>query len=221
MHRLIQKPQLFDGRTNLTAWLFSIATYLALCAPVALENQKILIAGSFLTGYALIWFRAHLNQFRKYDDFELALRRQFGDLQLSTTCRKKLERLTQHSSVAVYTASFNELALQLGPDFMDSEEGYHAYMRGLKDDCRINVTLTLRGEHSTAEAQALAAEYDAARSSLFNNQRFNGRPRVNKATPQRDMSRVRCYNCNKFGHYQSACPDRRTPPPPPPPKNGR
>lgn len=217
--RLIQKPAVFDGRGNLSAFLFSLATYLTLLevgmgeSSTSREVQKLLIASSFLSGYALLWFRANKAAFRTFADFEAAIKRQFGDLQLATTCRRKLEQLRQNNnSVATYTAAFNEIALQLGAEFLESEEGYHCFMRGLRDDCRVNVTLTLRGNHSAIEAQALAAEYDAARQTMFvprNNDR-RAESRVNSTQirddqPRRDLSKIRCYKCGKFGHYQSHC----------------
>lgn len=223
--RLIQKPRFFDGRGHLTAWLFSVLTYIALCAPNIAEPNKILLAGSFLSGYALTWFRSNVHKFKLFAQFEQALRRQFGDLQLSTTCRHRLQALTQgHNSVAVYTASFNEIALQISQDFMESEEGYHAFIRGLKDDVRIHVVLALKGDHSTTEAQMLAAEYDAAKGALFRSGHYN-RPRAN-VMQHKDLSHVRCYYCNQMGHVQRTCPARaaaagssRSPPPPPPRKN--
>jgi hypothetical protein len=223
--RLIQKPAVFDGRGNLSAFIFSLTTYLTLLevglgdSPALREVQKLLIASSFLSGYALLWFRANKESFRTFADFEAAIRRQFGDLQLATTCRRKLEQLRQnHNSVASYTAAFNEIALQLGADFLTSEEGYHCYMRGLRDDCRINVTLTLRGQHNAIEAQALAAEYDAARSTMFvpRNSDRRADSRVNSAQirdsrVKRDLSKIRCFNCGKMGHYQSQCKETDAP----------
>lgn len=223
--RLIQKPRFFDGRGHLTAWLFSVLTYITLCAPNITEPKKILLAGSFLSGYALTWFRSNAHKFKIFEHFEKALRRQFGDMQISTTCRHRLQALNQgHNTVSTYTSSFNELALQIGQDFMESEEGYHAFIRGLRDDVRINVVLALKGDHNTIEAQMLAAEYDAAKGALFRSGHYN-RPRVN-AMHHKDMSHVRCYYCNQLGHVQRTCPARaaaagspRSPPPPPPRKN--
>jgi hypothetical protein len=221
------------------AWLYSLLTYLALveiglnAAPDVLETQKLLIASSFLTGYALLWYRAQAHTFKCFRDFEQALKRQFGDQLIATNSRHKLAGLRQVGSIAQYTASFNELALQISSEFMSSAEGFHAFMRGLQHDCRIHITLALRGEHDTAVAQQLAAEFESASRSLFGSGVERRRPARIHAMTGPDLSRVQCYNCDEYGHKQDTCtkPKRFKPPqnrfpqqnrrPPPPPKNGR
>ena len=223
LSRLIPKPEKFTGRGDVLLFLYSLTNYLTL---VALADQtemsdglKIMLSAAFLSDYALTWYRANVSEYNLFSDFCDGMVAQFGDKNVETVARTKLERLKQNvGAVGSYITKFQEIGLSLstgGADFFATHEAHHAFTRGLQPDIRTAVALAQKGNKDCREAMLLAAEYETARrmgagpshetpdGKFFNPKRYGLQPKINKMT--RDISRDVCYNCGELGHHGRTC----------------
>jgi hypothetical protein len=241
--KLIPKPERFDGQQAkgpaVLLFLYSLTNYYTLLATAegistVPEEIKIMLAGTFLAGYALLWYRAHSASFTSFQALKDALKLQFGDPNLEHNCRTQLENLRQTGTVATYTAAFTEIGLLLSSDqdYFASSEAHHAFMRGLHPDIRAAVALAQKGEHNCKNAMTLAAEYESARrmgmpdnNRYYSQQKnkvrfqdedpmftryngpFNNRPPAYRANMAESSSGPQlCWNCGSPDHFQRACP---------------
>lgn len=92
-------------------------------------GDRVLNAGSFLKGDALVWFEPYLRDFvnntsttrkdetntmfKTLDNFEKAIKAAFGDLDEQRANEKRLLRLTQKGSAAKYAAEFRQFASRI------------------------------------------------------------------------------------------------------------
>jgi hypothetical protein len=248
--KLIPRPDKYSGKSgnDVMLFIYAITNYFSLLATAehitdVPEHIKIMLTGTFLTGYALLWYRAHATRYSTFKALCTGLRKQFGDINLETTCRTKLENLEQVGSVTDYAAAFTELGLLLSTeadDYFLTDEAHYAFIRGLSPDIRTAVALAQKGSKDCQEAMTLAAEYESAKrmgtakpnvQPNFNNNRPNfnmqrrypNHGRVNNITtnrhapppppPRRDQQEIKCYNCGELGHIARNCHN--------PPKNWR
>lgn len=170
LSKLIPKPDKYDGRGDVTLFIYGLINYFTLVALAdateMTEEIKILLTASFLSEAALTWYRAHAFKYSLFSKLCDALEKQFGDHNVESTARAKLERLKQTGTVASYTKIFQEIGLLLSTteeDFFDTPEAHYDYTRGLQQDIRTAVALSQKGSKDCREAMLLASEYDAAR----------------------------------------------------------
>lgn len=249
--KLIPRPDKFTGQNGthvVYLFVYALTNYFALVATANNisefpEHTKIAFTGSFLAGYALLWFRAHARLYPTHKALCDAMLKQFGEINMASTCRTKIENLKQVGPVVTYIASFTELGLMLsatGDDYLSTDEAHHAFTRGLNSDIRIAVAMAQKGSNDCREAMTLAAEYESAKRStapmgeqnrFYNNNNtqrryqypHNGRVNnvmLNNAPPPPPPRRVsfaaepmKCFNCGELNHIARNCPN--------PPKNWR
>ncbi|EXK75750.1 hypothetical protein FOQG_19485 [Fusarium oxysporum f. sp. raphani 54005] len=193
------------------------------------------------------------NIFADWDNFEQALKDNFGVVNEERQAAAELLALKQHKSCAAYSAKFRQLASKTE---WDDEALMEIYYRGLKeevkdelyladrpDDLTTYITMAIKIDERQYERRREKANHK--RGNDFNpyypNQRRNDNHQGNSrnkgqrrgnyrndtshgAQPgpmvlgaiqpgnnhrQRDMSRVKCYNCNKHGHIARDCPEPR------------
>lgn len=170
LSKLIPKPDKFSGRGNAALFIYSLVNYFTLVALAEAtemtDEVKILMTATFLSDAALTWYRANASKYSLFSKLCEAIEKQFGDHNVESTARAKLERLKQTGSITGYVTLFQEIGLLLSTpecDFFDTHEAHHAFTRGLQPDIRTAVAMSQKGSKDCREAIVLATEYDAAR----------------------------------------------------------
>ena len=170
LSKLIPKPDKFNGRGDVALFIYGLINYFTLVALAdateMTDDFKILMTATFLSEAALTWYRTHASKYRLFTKLCEALEDQFGDKNIETNARAKLERLKQTGSINAYITTFQETGLLLSTtesDFFDTHEAHHAFTRGLQKDIRTAVAMSQMGRKDCREAILLATQYDAAR----------------------------------------------------------
>lgn len=133
-------------------------------------------------------------------DTGLAARRMILEKDLSTLKKEKTETIFE------YCARADRIRLQLNSDAhpVSEERIRMAILQGLpKEYAYIRNTLTLMPDISM---QLMTSQLRAAEQQISSD--ADEEAVALKAVPKRDLSRVKCYNCQKFGHYKRDCPHK-------------
>ena len=224
-----------DGKQDVDIWCRQLRQYFRLvgwgpeydthCRDYAMN----LLADSALS-WVWAWGSTEATTSCTLSDLLEGLCQQYRDPNRETNARDKLAALQQLGSVAKHNARFNDLVCAI--PLMPNTERVQTYMRSLKRDVRVPLTLNLdeRGEELPALSvvQARAERIDkivhlgeSSREPLVQVHRkssHKARPFPRHVTPPGPtpmelgvMTTIRCYNCNKLGHIARDCPAARRP----------
>ena len=145
------KPEPFDGTGDVRPFLTSVRAWLHLNPGILLQSQKILSAGSLLTGKALEWWEPTARDFlinehkerkkstqeifENYDNFEKQLEVAFGETDEIKKATRQLTQLRQTGSAMHYFREFRRIAEKLGwADAPMIELAYQGLKEKVKDD---------------------------------------------------------------------------------------
>lgn len=226
------KPDTYDGkRTNnaVDAWLYSINLYFDFYETS--DSTRVSYAATLLRGPAQLWWRMMGTPITTWDVFETSIRAQFSPINAIKAARDKISALRQTRSVQAYANDFQALLLQI-PD-MGSADQLDRFIRGLKNDIRIEVEL--REPKTLAEAIRIADRFDTItfnaqvlrqnhrQDAIRPRQPYDGpapmdigsmqTPRYSRLTAE-DKSRLRtegrCFYCKEKNHVAAVCPKKKT-----------
>jgi hypothetical protein len=271
------KPEPFTGRAaDVIPFLTRMKAHFRLYKnKLDTATKKVLYTSSLIQGDAKDWFEPILrdfleneddenlqdqetqNIFTSWDNFEQALKDNFGVINEERQAAAELMALRQLKSCATYSTKFRQLAAKTE---WDDEALMEIYYQGLKeevkdelhkadrpDDLTTYFTMAIKIDQRQYERRKERANatrkgsnfnpyYPNRQNNNRNNHHGNSRnqgqrrgnqqnntsygtapgPMVIGATqpagkPQRDMSKCKCYNCNKYGHMARVCPEPRRP----------
>ena len=153
------KPDTFDGR-HCDTFIYSLEKLFDYHGEMNSE-RRVALAVTFLRGSALRWYKCAerqdtTRQLQQWPSFIQALKDFFEAANTETLVRNKLANLRQLSSVAKYNDLFNGLIIELND--LDPRSKLDMYMRGLKPQVQLHVTL--KEPHSLETAQRLALNVD-------------------------------------------------------------
>lgn len=219
-------------------WAHQMQTYLE-SHHVNLDTQEaVRISAGYLADSALTWYRLHLMDiargvaapYTNWEDLKTALINRFTPISPERTARQKLTTLRQRQSARTYAQEFNLCMLEL-PD-MDEKDRIHRFMEGLKPEVRIHVEL--KNPVTLAETVAFAIQTDSLIWQVKKGPSLVGRTpfrnittrsagptpmeldsaepitaAVNTNNRTSGKENVRCYYCNKLGHYKRDCLKRK------------
>ncbi|KAF6527467.1 hypothetical protein HZS61_010511 [Fusarium oxysporum f. sp. conglutinans] len=264
------KPEPFKGQAaDVVPFLTRMKGYFRLFQNrLDTPTKKVLFTAPLIQGDAKDWWEPIMrdfldneeemqdqetqNIFTNWENFEKALKDNFGVVNEERQAAAELLALKQHKSCAAYSAKFRQLASKTE---WDDEALMEIYYRGLKEEVKDELYLADRPEdltkYITMAIKIDERQYERRREKAnhkrgndFNpyypNQRRNdnqgnsrnqGHRRGNRPNNtsygtqsgpmvlgavqpgnnhrQRDMSRIKCYNCNKHGHIARDCPEPR------------
>lgn len=133
-----KEPDPYNGATQqgCKMFLLNMELYQSLVCKRGSDEEKIILAGTYLRNAALEWFSAQLllnrHKFtRSWSSFSRALTANFGDPNPARTSLRMLEACIQTGSVTAYTTAFRQIEAHLGPDY-GRRALLRAYDRGLK-----------------------------------------------------------------------------------------
>ncbi len=150
------KPDTFDGRHSDT-FIYSMEKLFEYHG----ENdskRRVALAVTYLRGSALRWYKGAERQdnahaLKEWPAFILAIKHFFEAANTETIVRNKLANLRQTASVAKYNDQFNSLVIEIID--LDSNSKLDMYMRGLKPQVQLHVTLKDPSNLETAQRVAL------------------------------------------------------------------
>ncbi len=153
------KPDTFDGR-HCDTFIFALEKLFAYHGETNSE-RRVALAVTFLRGSALRWYKcAELQDtsrvLQQWPTFIEALKAFFESSNTETLVRNKLANLKQLSSVAKYNDLFNGLIIEVVD--LDQRTKLDMYMRGLKPQVQLHVTL--KEPHDLQTAQRIALNVD-------------------------------------------------------------
>jgi hypothetical protein len=153
------KPDTFEGR-HCDTFIYSLEKLFAYYNENDNE-RRVALAVTFLRGSALRWYKCTERQdtareLKSWPTFIAALKAFFEAANTETLVRNKLANLRQLSSVAKYNDLFNSLIIEIVD--LDARSKLDMYMRGLKQQVQLHVTL--KEPSSLDEAQRLALNID-------------------------------------------------------------
>ena len=153
------KPDTFDGR-HCDTFIYSLEKLFEYHNETSSE-RRVALAITFLRGSALRWYKCAerqdtARQLQQWPAFIQALKDFFEAANTETLVRNKLANLRQLTSVAKYNDLFNGLIIELND--LDPRSRLDMYMRGLKPQVQLHVTL--KEPQSLETAQRLALNVD-------------------------------------------------------------
>lgn len=198
---VLPKPSTFSGTSDVDDWLFKAFQYVSEL-PTS-EAGKVRIAGSFLEGSALLWWRrAHEDApskeefpYRTWPAFRDALRELFRPINNVRQARDQLATLQQTTSVQEYVRQFRFVCLQIPG--IAIEEMMDRFIRGLKP--RIREIVITSDTSTLEEVMSLAERQDA---NLEWNRRLPSRP----PPPQPHQARHFQPRQPQYHHHQQQRP---------------
>lgn len=229
----IKLPQYSGERDveELDTWIFQLERYFQFY-PTATDQQRIELAGMQLKGQAATWWRdvykAPGSRPTTWREFTTAITAMFMPVNREQLARDRLANARQRDkdSVANYTTYMRRLFLSICS--LSQGDMVHRYIYGLRKDLRKDVALA--DPHTFEEAAAVASRLEALtrnynRSDTWAQTRNHTGPQpmelgaMNRSagqgqkqtrapyyTGKRDMSKVKCYNCGRTGHFKHNCP---------------
>lgn len=211
------KPSTYKGERDVLAWTFKLERYFDAVGLVS-DRDMCNFAASLLDGMAANWLRCILHGGslipQTWNDFKIALVRQFQPLADEEDARQKLMRLTQRKSVRQYVQLFLDTVMRL-PD-MHEKDRLFRFKEGLKLPCREWV---VRARANTLlEAMTAAEEWEQihlGEKSRDNAARFRAREadRASSAEPMQlgaaKGSRGKSSNTPKANNGQGKDGDRK------------
>jgi len=144
----LPKPPETNGKQPAPVnWCHRMETYLTAQAADMHSSSTIAYAAAFLKDAALSWYRQHEQDvangkqqvFGSWDEFKKAFIARFTPVDPEITARQQLDKLSQSSSAYKYAQEFSSCMLEL-PN-MDEADRVHRFVKGLKPEVRIHVTL--------------------------------------------------------------------------------
>lgn len=168
---------------------------------------------------------------------ETAIRSQFITVSTERTARNRLQTLRQRRSVRQYAHEFNVCMIEL-PD-MDEQDKIYRFLSGLKPEVRLHVEMAQPASLVAAVESATKVDsllwqakrpgpgvFMAGPSRRGNNYAAGSGPqpmelgallsrggnadnRDRNFRKPADLSKIKCYHCNRFGHKKAQCPQLR------------
>ena len=171
------KPDTFDGR-QCDTFIYSLEKLFEYHGESNSE-RRVALAVTFLRGSALRWYKcAELQdtsrQLTQWPNFIQALKAFFEASNTETLVRNKLANLKQMTSVAKYNDLFNGLIIEVTD--LDPRSKLDMYMRGLKPQVQLHVTLKEPLTLETAQRVALNVDGILVETGFVR----NAQPRENK-----------------------------------------
>ncbi|CAD6501103.1 BgTH12-01357 [Blumeria graminis f. sp. triticale] len=159
-------PDKFDGTRSQFGYFMTQLQLLFRSNPSAFSSDisRILLAGSYLTGPAFMWFKPHVSQnngdvsFKSFATFIDALRSAFDDPDPYSTAERELNSICQTGSCSTYFAKISSIFSRLG--WSEQKCLIHHFRKGLRE----NIKDALVG----MDKPELFAEYAALCISLDN-----------------------------------------------------
>lgn len=173
--------------------------------------------------------------FRDYDTFEDRMKKVFGEVDEVQAATDRLMRLKQTRAASEYVANFLQIASRIPWDETYLKDRFYRGLKeDVKDElCKIDKAMTTLDNYmetavkidnrNFARRQEKKGNYNYPQYKA-KNQPNQGQKRqpdtshgtepgpMNMANVQkgrerkpRDISRIKCYNCNEYGHYSSNC----------------
>ena len=159
-------PRAFAGdkdTDSLGSWLFTMNTYLTLMGVVE-DRKQILLAGTYLTGPALTWYRAVCSEeaaagarVTSWAVFQQELKLNFCPTNTVKLARDRFSRLYQREGLRDYIREFRTITLDIPS--MAEDEKLDKFVRGLRSSLRTEVAI--REPDSLDKAIKLAENLDA------------------------------------------------------------
>jgi hypothetical protein len=174
--------------------------------------------------------RGAAQEYATWAVFREALITRFTPISPERTAREKLATLRQTKSVRAYAQDFNLCMVELPA--MDERDRLYRFMAGLKPEVRIHVEL--QNPTTLEQAVQLSIQTDSllwqvkkgpnlvGRGGPYrDNTNGSSRPQPMELGAletkegkqwrrQRDLSHVKCYNCEQLGHIAWNCSQRKT-----------
>ncbi|KAL3501245.1 hypothetical protein ACH5RR_035694 [Cinchona calisaya] len=138
------KPKEFNGHREAKVvdnFLWSMEQYFR-NAGIRIDEQKVNLASSYLTDYALLWWRRRSDNhsdiaITTWDQFVDEFRSYFYPQYAERDARAKLRRLEMKGEVREYVKEFSQLMLQI--QSMSEEDAFFQFMDGLKPWTRLEL----------------------------------------------------------------------------------
>jgi Retrotransposon gag protein/Zinc knuckle len=179
------KPEKYRGGPRVASWLFAMEQYFFVLGILA-DNLRIAVAGSYLAGSALDWWRLLNTQAAAglaalpstWIQFKIMITERFQPIEEAAMARQRMRALTQRGSVRKYITDFNNLVLRIPS--MDEDTRLDNFIFGLRQDVRRWVrqqrparlidAIRLAEEFETIRLQDVAADRSLAKkgSNLIN-----------------------------------------------------
>lgn len=168
-------PAPYDGSMDsaaLRSWLFATERYLLVTKTS--RDLWVLIASSFLTKHAALWFEAWFRSrmykenapaFLTWEEFATTMRTTFLPPNHDQHLRSRLDALVQSGRVSDYIFEFRNIQLELN---MNDAEAIHAFVRGLRPMTQMQVRARDPGslDDAISLADRLEDAYQATRRSF-------------------------------------------------------
>jgi hypothetical protein len=219
-------------------WTYQMENWLQANGIDLNSSKAVIYAAGYLADTALTWHRMHLaavargatQEYATWTVFREALITRFTPISPERTAREKLATLRQTKSVRAYAQDFNLCMIELPA--MDERDRLYRFMAGLKPEVRIHVEL--QNPTTLEQAVQLSIQTDSllwqvkkgpnlvGRGGPYrDNTNGSSRPQPMELGAletkegkqwrrQRDLSHVKCYNCEQLGHIAWNCPQRKT-----------
>ena len=239
--KLPKPPETNGTSPSVINWCYKMETYLQAQNVDLNLPGTVTYAASFLKDSALNWWlrcqqevaAGKRQAFANWADFKKEFIDMFTPVKPDYDARNKLDRLVQTRSVSEYASHYNTLMLEL-PN-MDEADRVHFFIRGLKPEIRMHVTL--RKPVTLHEAVELAIQADGLLWSMHKGRKppsptqqhfpVQKQSVTSGPTPmklgsmeQEDGGRaelyftedrrkgLRCFYCNRPGHQIADCRQR-------------
>ncbi|KAL6362465.1 hypothetical protein LRP88_03747 [Fusarium phalaenopsidis] len=236
-------PEPFNGQaTHVRTFLTSLRAYQRYFPTrMASAESKVLHASRCLTGNALTWFEPKLRDFlgnepteetqllfAEYENFEEAIRRNFGTIDEEQQATQKLKNLRQTKAASTYAAEFTQITsfLNWGTSALQI-----AFYEGLKDEVKDELCKTEKPDNlqdyidMTIKIDNRQFERRMEKSNkgrIWGNKNNANQSRRREQTrgntsygthagpmelgaAQKDSKDIECYYCHKKGHKANEC----------------
>ena len=224
----INPPFVYDGKKDtlvLKTWITTCSRYMMLTGVP--DDQKVLLASTYLKAYALIWFNTLSDEVitGSWQNFTNILIQFFQSPTHTKSIIEKWENLKQRTSVEEYMKEFHEISAIMPEEYRQEMIMLNKFIKGLKYKTQIEVET--RCPSSLDEAMNQAYTFDQiftrkvinqpvlqARSKFngFNNRnngiRINGRPQY-KTSGMQPMEVDSIHNDKKYQNKSKNIKDNK------------
>ena len=214
----IEKPKLYTGERDalkIENWMYSVREYVG--AYGLTGHEALRVAVSFTDGHAKLFWRNKERDLliqEKPLDLEIFLTlisSQFYPNDYVQQLRNRLERLKQVKSVAEYSRNFEGILLQIPRHMWHEDDMKDKFIRGLKPEVRKMVLIN--DPPTLSESIKMANRVDAIIFSTNTVTRYNhngeskekGNDSMDVDSVTMKDQKIKCYNCNEFGHISRNC----------------
>ena len=226
-------PEYYDGSLdaiNLNRWINQLDDYLNFYGHGGSSNDAARMAAFYLKSHAATWwtqFNGMAKAMITWDQLKMELKARFYPIDHERQVLSKLEKLTQRGPVAKYIEAFEALRSQLS-DIADATIKRY-FVNGLRADLRVKAVeflldrpdttlgdmyqrLTAIGEviwesrtRGLGSSKPAPMDLSALHAKSHENQDAKPGDRTMRKSAPRDMSKIQCYKCQKFGHFKRNC----------------